>query len=261
MKVMRWITINGFFLGCLVAGLVYDVQGALNIGIFATWALLLFSCAYARTDLLTKLAKSYKWPDVPAWLDALFDCAVLALLVWHGRWYSGAAYLAHFIIVQSSFIRIKAMREGASDNAKENQEVEALRANVQRLKAELESANSRPPMNPHFAAIAYALQHAKRKHPFFAHFPMEKWLPRQTSEALAEARVNLADMISINAVTGSDVLECEIAEARDDYSRGDFSACLEELAQCGAVLVRMMEAVQELADETAKAGKAGEEPK
>lgn len=253
MKVMRWITINGFFLACLVAGLVYDVQGALNIGIFATWALLLFACAYARTDVLTKLAKIDKWPyDVPAWLDAIFDCAVLALLVWHGRWYSGAAYLAHFIIVQSSFIRIKAMREGASGNAKENQEVEALRANVQRLKSELESANSRPPMNPHFAAIAYALQHAKRKHPFFAHYPMEKWLPRQTSEALAEARVNLADMISINAVSGSDVLECEIAEARDDYSRGDFSACLEELAQCGAVVLRMMEAVQELADEAEK---------
>ena len=50
-----------------------------------------------------------------------------------------------------------------------------------------------------------------------------------------------------------------IAEAIDAFVRRDYKHTLEELAQCGAVIVRMMEAVQALVDEAAKAGKEAKE--
>jgi hypothetical protein len=146
--------------------------------------------------------------------------------------------------------------EAKADHDAREAEVERLRdAYLQRV-AEGMSRWCKP-QSPHLDAIADALQHAKRKHPFFAHFPMEKWLPRQASEALTKSRANLAHMISSYASSGSDVFGCEIAEAREAYARRDYAQTLVELAQCGAVIVRMMEAVKSRIDNTAK---AGEEP-
>ena len=50
-----------------------------------------------------------------------------------------------------------------------------------------------------------------------------------------------------------------IADALDAFIRRDYKHTLEELAQCGAVIVRMMEAVQALVDEAAKAGNGAKE--
>ena len=42
----------------------------------------------------------------------------------------------------------------------------------------------------------------------------------------------------------SDILNEEIAEALNAYTKGDKEHCLQELAQCGAVILRMMEFVE-----------------
>lgn len=41
-----------------------------------------------------------------------------------------------------------------------------------------------------------------------------------------------------------DLLREEIAEAMNAYSQGDKAHCLQELAQCGAVILRMMDLVE-----------------
>ena len=87
--------------------------------------------------------------------------------------------------------------------------------------------------SPHLAAIADALEHAKAKHPFFAD-------------------------VAVPTHRHFTVLSCELAEVVEAFSRQDYAHTLEELAQCGAVIVRMMEAVQALVDEAAKAGEDAE---
>lgn len=141
-----------------------------------------------------------------------------------------------------------------------NWRVEALRENVRRLKAELESATSRPLMNPHLDAIAEALQHAKQKHPKFADVAVSYIDFRKAVDQIAIAREYLADKVKANRCGGMTVLMCEVYEAIEAFSRKDYAATMDELAQCGAVVVRMMEAVQELIDGQEQAAKAGEEP-
>lgn len=100
-------------------------------------------------------------------------------------------------------------------------------------------------MNKHIEAIEKALEHAKAKHPFFAHAAMADWSKELSDECLSSARAQLWEATSSNTVSGMDVLACEIAEAQEAYSRGDLAHCLEELAQVGAVNIRIMEFVED----------------
>ncbi|MCK9571600.1 hypothetical protein M0R72_21800 [Candidatus Pacearchaeota archaeon] len=101
-------------------------------------------------------------------------------------------------------------------------------------------------MNKHIEAIEKALEHAKSKHPFFAHAAMAGWSKPDSAECLSSARAQLKTTTTAKMVSGMDVFACEIAEAQEAYSRGDYAHCLEELAQVGAVNIRMMEAVEEM---------------
>ena len=115
--------------------------------------------------------------------------------------------------------------------------------------------------SPHLAAIADALEHAKRKHPFFADVAVSTHSASKAESDLTNCREYLEARIDAGRCSGITVLSCELAEATDAFVRRDYKHTLEELAQCGAVIVRMMEAVQALVDEAAKAGKAGKEAK
>ena len=111
------------------------------------------------------------------------------------------------------------------------------------------------PQSPHLDAIAAALQHAKRKHPKFADklFSFKRLVDCQ--DWLATWRRQLEIEARENRTSAKTFLTCEEVEAEEAFLLGNYHATMDELAQCGAVVVRMMEAVQELADETAKAGK------
>ena len=109
--------------------------------------------------------------------------------------------------------------------------------------------------SPHMAAIAAALEHAKTEHPHFATSVMSDPGPYYSKKFLEEQRAKLEVMTKLGGENGTHVLMCEVAEAMESFARKDYFATLNELAQCGAVVVRMMEAVQELMYEAAKAGK------
>jgi hypothetical protein len=113
--------------------------------------------------------------------------------------------------------------------------------------------------SPHMAAIAAALEHAKRKHPVFADVAVSTHSVSKAESDLTNCREYLEARIDAGRCSGMTVLSCEIAEASDAFARRDYAHTLEELAQCGAVIVRMMEAVQALVDEAAKAGKGAKE--
>lgn len=97
----------------------------------------------------------------------------------------------------------------------------------------------------HFTAIYKELQKAEAKHTRFCDVMSENTLEanlhveRTIRQLNDESKVAAADMI----------LYEEIAEAMAAYAQGDYEHCLQELAQCGAVVVRMMEFVMEKKNE------------
>lgn len=119
---IRWALINGVIGGCLVAGLVFGIGGALNVGIFATWYLFVISFACLAEKIPIMLAAKPEWPSVPRWVDHTFDLGILFLLVWHGRWYSGAAYAIRFVLALHLYEAVAKIR---SSNARNHDSSEA----------------------------------------------------------------------------------------------------------------------------------------
>jgi hypothetical protein len=116
------------------------------------------------------------------------------------------------------------------------------------------------PQSPHLDAIAAALEHAKAKHPKFADklFSFKRLVDCQ--DYLATWRRQLEIEACDNRTSAKTVLTCEELEAEEAFLLGNYHATMDELAQCGAVVVRMMEAVQALMDGQEQAAKAGEGP-
>lgn len=100
--------------------------------------------------------------------------------------------------------------------------------------------------------IEAAYHHACKKHPFFAQEPLVKTSPGYASACLTYVRNELKQSIEDGTVTGYDVLMCEIEEAGYEYAKGDHKACVEELAQCAAVIMRMIDMVQAEAQTAAR---------
>lgn len=92
----------------------------------------------------------------------------------------------------------------------------------------------------HFTAIYKELQKAEAKHPKFCDVMSENSLDtnlhveRTIRQLNDDSEVAAADMI----------LYEEIAEAVAAYAQGDYEHCMQELGQCGAVVMRMMEWVE-----------------
>ena len=116
----------------------------------------------------------------------------------------------------------------------------------------------KPPQSPHLDAIAAALERAKEKHPKFADklFSFKRLV--DCSDYLYSFRRELEHEKRTNSTCAKTILKCEELEAEEAFMQGDYKHTLEELAQCGAVIVRMMEAVQALVDEAGNAGKEAE---
>lgn len=85
---------------------------------------------------------------------------------------------------------------------------------------------------------------AVEKHPFFTNRALLTLDEKQAKELLVKELYILDRRIESGDVSGTRVLKCELAEAQAAYSDGDYDHALVELAQCAAVIVRMMEAVK-----------------
>lgn len=99
--------------------------------------------------------------------------------------------------------------------------------------------------NKYLDAVGIELARAKAKHPFFAHRAIDSLDEGFANSLLLMSRMVLKERIEIGDVSGNDVILCELSEAKEAYSRKDYAHCTHELAQCAAVIIRMMEAVEE----------------
>lgn len=93
--------------------------------------------------------------------------------------------------------------------------------------------------NKFFEMILDALKNAEEKHPQFADvYSMKE--PPVVRKSLKYLRERNAE----GPFEADTILYEEIAEATEAWLQRDKEHCLEELAQCGAVILRMMEFVE-----------------
>lgn len=86
-------------------------------------------------------------------------------------------------------------------------------------------------------------QKAVEKHPFFAHGMFNATYDGEVKELLEMCRSSLKWQVENDCVDAYTLLDAEIWEAVGSWFKGDYDHCLQELAQCGAVILRMMQMV------------------
>jgi hypothetical protein len=95
--------------------------------------------------------------------------------------------------------------------------------------------------------ITEELRNAEAKHPKFCDEITGK-LTKTVKKALANLRLEN----DVPPFYADSILHEEICEALEAYQEGDKAHALQELAQCGAVIIRMMDFVsKEIEDENA----------
>ena len=92
----------------------------------------------------------------------------------------------------------------------------------------------------HFKLIEDELRHAVAKHPKFCDAVIDPTSSKSWAEA--EYRVKLRN--ERGPWTADNILAEEMAEAFAAYQAGDKEHALQEFAQCGAVILRVMDTIE-----------------
>lgn len=92
----------------------------------------------------------------------------------------------------------------------------------------------------HFKLIEDELRHAVAKHPKFCDFVVNP----KTDWSWLEITQKHANDVSAPPYYGENIILEEIAEAFNAYQHGDKQNALKEFAQCGAVILRIMETIE-----------------
>jgi hypothetical protein len=102
-------------------------------------------------------------------------------------------------------------------------------------------------LNEHLKVIKHELSYAEKKHPKFCDCfdsLMCSCYKEIVEKILTQVRSINDSLTEANNIGAMNILQEEITEAMLAYAEGDLSHCLQELAQCGAVIIRTMEFVK-----------------
>ena len=94
-------------------------------------------------------------------------------------------------------------------------------------------------MDQHIDMIKSELENATKKHPLFCH-AYSNSEKEAISHELDSIRLYNDFYANQGKQLASTILQEEVFEAEEAFLKGDFDSCLHELAQCGAVILRMM---------------------
>lgn len=95
----------------------------------------------------------------------------------------------------------------------------------------------------HSYGICKHYDHAREKHPYFCDL-ITSLSPVEADTHLGIYRSLLEAEIKASKVEARTVLNCEICEALQAYTYGDFSQAIEELYDCAAVLLRTIDVME-----------------
>ena len=95
----------------------------------------------------------------------------------------------------------------------------------------------------HYDSICEHYAHAREKHPYFCD-RITCLSPVEADTHLGIYRSLLENEIKASKVEARTVLNCEICEALQAYTHGDISHAIEELYDCAAVVLRMVDVMK-----------------
>ena len=101
-------------------------------------------------------------------------------------------------------------------------------------------ANPKTKKTVNLTKISSAYNEACRKHPKFCDFVVNP----KTDWSWIEIMQKHANDVSAPPYFGENILLEEFAEAMNAYQQGRLEDSLQELAQCGAVILRIMETIE-----------------
>jgi hypothetical protein len=102
-------------------------------------------------------------------------------------------------------------------------------------------------LKEHLEAIKYELSYAEKKHTKFCDYfdsLMGSYYRDIVERILHQVRSINDSLTEENNIGAMQILQEEITEAMLAYAEGDLPHCLQELAQCGAVILRTMEFIK-----------------
>lgn len=102
-------------------------------------------------------------------------------------------------------------------------------------------------LNEHLKVIKHELSYAEKKHPQFCDCfdsLMGSCYKEIVEKILTQVHSINDSLTEANNIGAMQILQEEITEAMLAYAEGDLPHCLQELAQCGAVILRIMEFVK-----------------
>lgn len=107
--------------------------------------------------------------------------------------------------------------------------------------------------------IKKQLSYAESKHPEFAHYfdadiliDLNENLIKDIKRRLEIRRKHNETLEKTKMVGALEILQEEVFEANLSFLEEDYDNCLQELAQCGAVIIRMMDLVCRIRKEKVK---------
>lgn len=112
MRKLKTLTINGLLMAALVAGLIYGVEGAMNVA--AAYICFAFGLSFlANSKASIKRLNEFGTPAFPRWLHSLFDGVVIVLLAWHGHFFLAGAWLISCLLCAVAWDRAASEEEAA----------------------------------------------------------------------------------------------------------------------------------------------------
>lgn len=113
-NIIRQFAIQAGLLALIVAGHVYEIDGARNLAAFVIWALLLPAAVLVNADGVIKaVAKDPKKPSLWRWLSRPMQLAGLGTLIWFGAPVTAAAYAVSMLLIMAAHASIEKVRAAA----------------------------------------------------------------------------------------------------------------------------------------------------
>jgi hypothetical protein len=115
MRTFVWFLVNGLMLNSLLAGLVYGIQGAMNVGIMMVWITVYLRFCMLYSKAVDEVVSEGHEPAVPMPVSWALDLSVVLLLAWFGWIWTASFYLI------AAMIQFSAL-DAAKKRAKKSEE-------------------------------------------------------------------------------------------------------------------------------------------
>lgn len=126
MRTKLGVALNALQAVCLFYGLVHEVQGALYIGMFMVWWCVGAAFVTIPDSVWPIIREQFDEQGVGSEIvhqvDVAYDFGIVAILVWHGWFVTGAFYAIHTVLLAGARRKyLKELRLGAKTEATDSQ--------------------------------------------------------------------------------------------------------------------------------------------